>query len=383
MPDLGDPDPVRAPFRARCRAAAPTVALSPRRSRRRWVDPLQRRFRGVLATETALFIRRGWLVSELIVVPHERTQSLALKQGPIQRALGLADVAVHSTKGVVRPVAQHLGVADAVAVADVPKRAGRAPGARFRRRNSGWRRWVCSMTAPSSASKPGRLSIGVVGAGRVGASFGASLRRGGHESWAPPGYPRRRSPASTPCCPGCRGLDVEDVVRRAELVFLDSARRLRRPNSSRVSPRWARGVPASWWRTVRAAWGSTPCAAATAAGAIPLAIHPAMTFTGTSLDLDRMVGATFAVTRPHAFLPDCAGARGGDGRRAGGARGRGAAALPRGAGARREPRGDAGVASVVAARRRGNRRSGQAARALWCTPPSRARSRKRRARCRP
>ena len=34
-----------------------------------------------------------------------------------------------------------------------------------------------------------------------------------------------------------------------------------------------------------------------------MAIHPAMTFTGTSLDLDRMVGATFAVTAPAAFLP--------------------------------------------------------------------------------
>jgi predicted short-subunit dehydrogenase-like oxidoreductase (DUF2520 family) len=43
--------------------------------------------------------------------------------------------------------------------------------------------------------------------------------------------------------------------------------------------------------------------AAARAGAIPLAIHPAMTFTGTSLDLDRMVGATFAVTAPAAFLP--------------------------------------------------------------------------------
>ena len=43
--------------------------------------------------------------------------------------------------------------------------------------------------------------------------------------------------------------------------------------------------------------------AAAARGAIPMAIHPAMTFTGTSLDLDRLVGATFAVTAPGAFLP--------------------------------------------------------------------------------
>jgi predicted short-subunit dehydrogenase-like oxidoreductase (DUF2520 family) len=39
------------------------------------------------------------------------------------------------------------------------------------------------------------------------------------------------------------------------------------------------------------------------AGAIPLAIHPAMTFTGTSLDLNRMRDAVFAVSAPAAFLP--------------------------------------------------------------------------------
>jgi predicted short-subunit dehydrogenase-like oxidoreductase (DUF2520 family) len=38
-------------------------------------------------------------------------------------------------------------------------------------------------------------------------------------------------------------------------------------------------------------------------GAIPLALHPVMTFTGTSLDVDRLVGASFGVTAPTGFLP--------------------------------------------------------------------------------
>ena len=38
-------------------------------------------------------------------------------------------------------------------------------------------------------------------------------------------------------------------------------------------------------------------------GAVPLALHPVMTFTGTSLDVDRLVGASFGVTAPAAFLP--------------------------------------------------------------------------------
>jgi predicted short-subunit dehydrogenase-like oxidoreductase (DUF2520 family) len=40
-----------------------------------------------------------------------------------------------------------------------------------------------------------------------------------------------------------------------------------------------------------------------AAGGIPLAIHPAMTFTGTSLDLARLAGCCFAVTAPSPVLP--------------------------------------------------------------------------------
>ena len=44
-------------------------------------------------------------------------------------------------------------------------------------------------------------------------------------------------------------------------------------------------------------------AAATAQGAIALAIHPAMHFTGTSLDLRRMKESYFAVSAPQVALP--------------------------------------------------------------------------------
>lgn len=42
---------------------------------------------------------------------------------------------------------------------------------------------------------------------------------------------------------------------------------------------------------------------ASQAGAIPLAIHPAMRFTGTSLDLSRLRDARIAVSAPEAALP--------------------------------------------------------------------------------
>jgi predicted short-subunit dehydrogenase-like oxidoreductase (DUF2520 family) len=50
-------------------------------------------------------------------------------------------------------------------------------------------------------------------------------------------------------------------------------------------------------------WGVKVLAELVAPGVIPLAVHPAMTFTGTSLDLDRLHGATFAVTAPAPVLP--------------------------------------------------------------------------------
>ncbi len=84
----------------------------------RWLDPWQWRRRGVAATEDALIIRRGRITREVFVVPHERTQSLKLEQGPLQRMLGLASVVVHSTQGAVKPAAHHLAVADALRLLD-------------------------------------------------------------------------------------------------------------------------------------------------------------------------------------------------------------------------------------------------------------------------
>ncbi len=50
-------------------------------------------------------------------------------------------------------------------------------------------------------------------------------------------------------------------------------------------------------------FGISVLAPAQDAGAVPLALHPVMTFTGTSIDIDRLAGAFFGVTAPSAFLP--------------------------------------------------------------------------------
>jgi len=110
---------------------------APRRSR--WVDPLAWGRSAVRVTGQALLIRSGRLRRRLDVVPHARTQSLSLTQGPLQRALDLASFAVHSTPGPVTPIAAHLDRRQAAELLLV--QAARAQRARL---VSGPERWMQS-----------------------------------------------------------------------------------------------------------------------------------------------------------------------------------------------------------------------------------------------
>jgi putative membrane protein len=93
----------------------------------RWVDPISWRRNGVRVTSEVLLVRRGRLRRRLDVVPHARTQSVAVTQGVLQRALGVASMHVHSTPGPVEPVVPHLRAhAAAVLLQDQAARARRA-----------------------------------------------------------------------------------------------------------------------------------------------------------------------------------------------------------------------------------------------------------------
>ena len=103
----------------------------------RWLDPLAWRRTGYAVTGRAVLVRRGRLVRRLVVVPHERTQSIGLNQGPLQRRLGLATAALHSTPGPVTPLVPHLTSADAGALL-----AEQAVRARAARSLAGPERWM-------------------------------------------------------------------------------------------------------------------------------------------------------------------------------------------------------------------------------------------------
>lgn len=149
---------------------------------------------------------------------------------------------------------------------------------------------------------PPRLNVGVVGTGRAGSVLGAALNRAGHEVVAAYGVSdtsRLRAEALLPDVPL---VPVEEVMAQADLVLItipDDA--LEQFVAGAVSQGFV--TPGQLLVHASGRYGIGVLAAATAVGALPLALHPAMTLTGTSLDLHRLSGAPFGVTAPEALRP--------------------------------------------------------------------------------
>lgn len=112
FPDLGVHDPVAVLDEALVGSGPSELFTTSPRSAF-WVDPLSWRRNGFTVTGRGLLIRSGRLTRSLTLVPHERTQSLGLQQGPLQRALGVTTFALHATPGPVAPVVRHLQDDDA------------------------------------------------------------------------------------------------------------------------------------------------------------------------------------------------------------------------------------------------------------------------------
>lgn len=101
--------------------------LAPARARRR--SPIQAARLAVAWDGLALAARRGRVTRRLSFVPHARTQSMRVTQGPWERLLGLATVHVDVTPGPVRVRGLHLDETFARRVADEQaERARRARG---------------------------------------------------------------------------------------------------------------------------------------------------------------------------------------------------------------------------------------------------------------
>lgn len=148
----------------------------------------------------------------------------------------------------------------------------------------------------------GRLGVGIIGMGNVGPVIGSALRAAGHAIVGVTASSEASKERADAMLPGVPILDVATLVERSELVIIaipdDEIAGL-------VSGLAALGAwqPGQLVIHLSGAHGTSILAPAQAAGAITLAIHPAMTFTGTSLDVARLVGTPFAVTAAAPVLP--------------------------------------------------------------------------------
>ncbi|MEJ6489100.1 DUF2520 domain-containing protein [Leucobacter sp. USCH14] len=155
------------------------------------------------------------------------------------------------------------------------------------------------MSAGAAAS---RLGIGVIGSGRVGPVLARALAGAGHAIVGITASSDDGRERAATMLPGVPVLEVAEVVRRSELVLFAV------PGGE--LPDLIAGLAATGaWQPGQLAIHTAPehgygvFAPALSAGVIPLALHPAMVFTGTSLDLTRLAEATVAVTAPAPVLP--------------------------------------------------------------------------------
>lgn len=152
------------------------------------------------------------------------------------------------------------------------------------------------------ASRPGRLAIGVISAGRVGAVLGAALRAAGHRVIAVSAVSAASRHRASTLLPGVEVRSPYDIGPDADVLLLAV------PDDA--LPALVEGLVSA--DVVHAGqfvvhtsgrYGIEVLAPAMAIGALPLALHPVMTFTGTSIDLDRIVGVCFGVTSLPVLRP--------------------------------------------------------------------------------
>jgi predicted short-subunit dehydrogenase-like oxidoreductase (DUF2520 family) len=154
----------------------------------------------------------------------------------------------------------------------------------------------------SAGIRPGRLGFGLVGAGKVGAVLAAALRSADHAVVGYHAVSAESVSRAETLLPEVPNLELPELLRRSEAVILAV------PGDELTS--LVSGLAsAGHWRAGQlvvhtvARFGVDVLTPAREAGAIPLAVHPALEFTGTSLDLRRLDGASFAVTSDPLMLP--------------------------------------------------------------------------------
>ena len=155
--------------------------------------------------------------------------------------------------------------------------------------------------APGGPVAP-RLSVGVIGPGRAGAPLAAALARAGHPVVGAHAVSQRSRRRVARFLPGVPIVDTAQVMAQADLVLLTV------PDDvldDLVSGLAGTGTVTPGQFIVHASgrYGVAVLEPVTQLGALPMALHPVMTFTGGPADLDRLSGCPFGVTAPRVLRP--------------------------------------------------------------------------------
>ena len=148
---------------------------------------------------------------------------------------------------------------------------------------------------------PGRLEVGLIGTAPELVVLGLALAGAGHFPWtiSEPAPDDRERVVSL-----LRGVSIRppaEIVAATELIIIA-------PGEGETVEEIVTAL-ADDWKPGQIVVHTSPrhgigvLEPAARVGAIPLAIHPVLTFTGTSLDLHRLKDAYFAVTAPAIALP--------------------------------------------------------------------------------
>lgn len=143
--------------------------------------------------------------------------------------------------------------------------------------------------------RPARLSVGVISAGRVGTAMGVALEKAGHVVVACSAVSAASRRRAERWLPESQVLPADEVAARAELLVLavpdDELAQL-------VTGLAATGAvrPGTMVMHTSGANGVAILDPLTELGCVPLAVHPAMTFTGSEQDIERMTNACFGIT---------------------------------------------------------------------------------------
>jgi predicted short-subunit dehydrogenase-like oxidoreductase (DUF2520 family) len=156
--------------------------------------------------------------------------------------------------------------------------------------------------APRPQDRPARLTVGVVGAGRVGTALGVALTQAGHRVVAAAAVSDRSLRRAAERLPDAVLGTPQEVVEAADLVLLtvpDDAL----PNLTTGLVATGVTVTGKLVAHTSGRYGIGVLDPVTRAGGLPLALHPVMTFTGRADDVNRLTGISFGITSPDPLRP--------------------------------------------------------------------------------